>query len=309
MRRVRITFLAGDGSDVHDAPVLFSQHLRDDGSAAVVRAKQIHFNHLPPVVWWNLPRRRREARNTGVVHQDVDAAKMLERGVGGGLDGIRVGDVHHGGVDLTARFQTCCGFSQSRCVHVPQAAGRAGVEQPLHDCVANAACAAGDDGLPSAEINLVHALCFWSLPSPGSIQNQQTAPARPMIAATLIPQVQPSLAMTHGVTIGASNPIPLPPVFMMAAAVPPRFAPSSTAVVQKAPSQNPNTPRERVNHSTIQNGCVAKMPNISNTALAAIPIRGTNDRPVARPNNRSAESVSHPPSGMQTAIARFGSPA
>src|SRR5216117_2084901 len=114
----------------------------------------------------------------------------------------------------------------------------------------------------------------------GSIQNQQTAPARATNAPRPIPHAHPSFALTHGVTIGASKPIPLPPVFIMAAAVPPRVPPSSTAVVQNAPSHKPRMPSESVNQSTIHKGCVAKMPNNNSTALAVIPMRGTTVRPI-----------------------------
>src|SRR6266700_926708 len=95
----------------------------------------------------------------------------------------------------------------------------------------------------------------------GSIQNQHTAPAMATKAPRPIPHTHPSFAPTQGVTIGASKPMPLPPVFIMAAAVPPHVPPSSTAVVQNAPSHNPRMPSESVNKSTIQEDCVAKMRN------------------------------------------------
>src|SRR5207249_8387308 len=109
----------------------------------------------------------------------------------------------------------------------------------------------------------------------GTIHHQHTAPIRPNKAPRLMPQVQPSLALTHGVTIGASSPMPLPPVFMIAAAVPPRAPPVSTAVVQKAPSHKPRTPSDDVNQSTIQKVSRAKMPSSNSPALASMLTRGT----------------------------------
>ena len=63
----------------------------------------------------------------------------------------------------------------------------------------------------------------------------------------LIPHFQPSEALIAGVKSGASSPIPLPPVLIIAAALPPRRPPNSTAVNQNEASQAPTAPIESAN--------------------------------------------------------------
>src|SRR5437762_12069499 len=72
-----------------------------------------------------------------------------------------------------------------------------------------------------------------SVDSSSRMNHQQTPPRMAISPPMLMPHFQPSDALIAGVKSGASRPIPLPPVLMIAAALPPRRPPNSTAVSQK----------------------------------------------------------------------------
>ncbi len=102
--------------------------------------------------------------------------------------------------------------------------------------------------------------------------------------------------------------MPFPPVFMMAALVPPRFPPSSIAVIQNALSHNPSSPSARVNQVTTHPTAPALIPASRQAALANIPSIGKINR-FCRPKRHSMRPINQPPIGMAAAIARLGSPA
>src|SRR5204862_4724830 len=131
---------------------------------------------------------------------------------------------------------------------------------------------------------------------------QHIAPARQITPPSAMPTGQPYRSLTQGVTTGASKPPPLPPVFMIAAAVPLKLPPVSTIVDQNAPSAAPTAPSAKLNQNTIQIGDFANTPQPSSSAPSAIPAIGTSDRCLDR-------SESHPPIGMHNAIVNGGRPA
>jgi hypothetical protein len=83
--------LAGDGGDVHDVAAAGLELVKEDFSGGD-RAEEVDLEH-PPVVVALVGRERSEQHDPGVVDQHVGAAEFLLHAVGGGDEGVAVGDV------------------------------------------------------------------------------------------------------------------------------------------------------------------------------------------------------------------------
>src|SRR5439155_14451905 len=118
---------------------------------------------------------------------------------------------------------------------------------------------------------------------PGSIQAQRVTPARQTRLPRPIPQTQPNVLLTSGVTTGASTPPALPPVLKIPAAVAPRRPPNSSAVAHIGPSVAPTAASASANQRTIQPGWVARRPAPRRAAPLSIPPTTTAARPRRRP--------------------------
>ena len=126
--------------------------------AAEEHTEEIHLKHLLPFVGRELPRLLVRARDAGVVHEDVHAAECVEGRVSGGHHGVGLRQVHDRGVNGPRSGERFRGRTERLDIAVPQAARRAGGEEALRDGEANAARAAGDDGVLSLKIDFVHEL-------------------------------------------------------------------------------------------------------------------------------------------------------
>src|SRR4051794_33614687 len=111
--------------------------------------------------------------------------------------------------------------------------------------------------------------------------SQHIAPTTATPAPTHRPPPQPNRWLITGVSIGASKPTPLPPVFMMAALIPaclPPLPPNSIAVTQNALSQRPRNPSAAVNQDTTQGVLTAPNPASKQAALASMLRSGRTNR-------------------------------
>ena len=150
---VRIALLAGDRGDVDDAPVAALLHARHHRAAGEERTGQVHVHHGTPFVERILRDRRVDAADRRAVDQDIDRADAA-LGLGKrARDGVRVADI--GRDQSCARSLGLAPLLEARAV--PHGDARAGLRHALHDCQANAARAAGDNGDFAGEVDLIHA--------------------------------------------------------------------------------------------------------------------------------------------------------
>src|SRR6267154_2821616 len=88
--RVRVAFLPGDRGDVDDATVLALHHVRGERAAAQELAGEVDAQHALPFLDWIVDGGQVQARDAGVVDEDVDLAEVGERLCRGTLDRGRV---------------------------------------------------------------------------------------------------------------------------------------------------------------------------------------------------------------------------
>ena len=108
MGGIGISFLSGDGSDVHDAPAALPHHHRQRRLAAVEDGAEIAFEHAGPLIRLHIGQKR-IVMKTGVVHQHLEAADLLNSrlprvGIGdfeGDELGTAFGALHESGGTLT----------------------------------------------------------------------------------------------------------------------------------------------------------------------------------------------------------------
>src|SRR6185437_4339863 len=107
-RGVGVAFLAGDGGDVDDAPVVLRDHRGDDGVAAVERSLEIDLHGLLQLGERIFPKFGGGAGYAGVVDQNVDTAEVLQCEREGAVDAPRIGDIDligpHAAADFTGGF-------------------------------------------------------------------------------------------------------------------------------------------------------------------------------------------------------------
>src|SRR5581483_151815 len=123
--------------DVHDSAAAALDHPGHDGAAAEERTADVHLEHAPPVVRILVEEAASAAADAGVVHEQVDAPDLRERGGdrrGRGdveLERARA-DLAGDSVDLAAR---ACGDDD----------GPAVLDEYARDARADAAPTAGDE--------------------------------------------------------------------------------------------------------------------------------------------------------------------
>src|SRR5260370_25959471 len=93
-------FLAGDRGDVDDAAVILPDHVRHDRLAADERSVEIDAQDLAPLIELGFPYRPVDARNAGIVDENVDLAERLERGISRLFDRGEIVDI-----DLESRYR------------------------------------------------------------------------------------------------------------------------------------------------------------------------------------------------------------
>src|SRR5882724_78673 len=131
-----VALLAGDGDDVDDPPALPGSHQLHRRAADEEHAGEIDGDDLLPVLVGQLPRRKRAARDAGVVDDDVEPALPVVRGGYGAVHVRRARDVGHDRPRLGA--ETLGGALHGRGVTVEHHhAGTVG-EQALADREADA---------------------------------------------------------------------------------------------------------------------------------------------------------------------------
>ena len=103
MRGVGIAFLAGDGGDVDDAPVVLLDHQRGNRLAETdERTVEIDAQHLAPLLEVSLPDRLVDAGDAGIVDENVDLAEGFQRFVACFLNGREIRHVDLDGRDALA---------------------------------------------------------------------------------------------------------------------------------------------------------------------------------------------------------------
>jgi hypothetical protein len=124
----------------------------------------------------------------------------------------------------------------------------------------------------------------------------EQAPTVQTTHATTTAASKPWRRPNSGVTIGASNPMPFPPVFRTAHASPPFRGSSARAVVRKIPSHSPGAPRAGAKHDTTACGSVIGIPRRQNPALSPVPPSATTRHPpaAARSSYESTRSSALP---------------
>lgn len=156
MRGVRVAFLTGDGSGVHDAAIAVLQQIGDDSAAAEEDAIQVHIHHGIPFGGGEFPGLLVHTGDTGVVDENIDLAKGVGSGLGGGFDADGVSELDGGGVDLAELTEGLRGFAKGVGITIPKTDGGAGLKEALRDGVADATSATGDDGVAAFEVDLIH---------------------------------------------------------------------------------------------------------------------------------------------------------
>ena len=144
---VRVAFFSGHRSNVDDAAVICSAHLRYDRTTDEKRSGEIDIDHRPPRVDRILPGRRVRSGDTGTIHQDIDSPELRDRFTCGAFYRRGVGNVERDGRSDVARLGG---------VTIPHAYARTTALQELDNRSTNTACTAGDDRNPIGEA-LVHA--------------------------------------------------------------------------------------------------------------------------------------------------------
>jgi hypothetical protein len=162
--RVRVAFLAGDGRDRHDPAVALRAQVGNDGAAAEEHARQVDVEDLAPALGRMLPERRGRSRDAGIGHEDVDPTE-LPRDVGsGGLDGACVRDIDGRRDHLAEPRQLGGGRSQPVRIPIPQRHASPGRQEAFGDRPPETLRAARNDGAPSVQIVMIHAMpvpvCF-----------------------------------------------------------------------------------------------------------------------------------------------------
>ena len=156
MGGVRVAFLTGDGSGVHDAAIAILQEIGDDSAAAEEDAVQVHIHYGAPFGRGEFPRLLVHTGDAGVVDENIDLAKGVGSGLGGGFDTGGISELNGGSVDLAELTEGLRGFAQGIGISIPKADGGAGLKEAFGNSVADAASATGDNGVAAFEVDLIH---------------------------------------------------------------------------------------------------------------------------------------------------------
>ncbi len=157
-RRIRVAFLAGDGRDVHDAPVVLRLHYRHDGAVAQEHAVHVDVEHALPVVDRILRERDVGTGDPGRAHEHVDATLRRRGGLRDALDRTGVRHVEREGDGIGA--QRRLGGGERALVAIPQRDARAARDEPPRHGEADAHRAAGDRRRAARKVDLVHGRCL-----------------------------------------------------------------------------------------------------------------------------------------------------
>jgi len=160
VRRVGIAFLAGDRSDIDDAPIAPLQHDRHDRVAAQVNPEEIDHDDRAPFFRRQLPRLFRCSCDAGVVDQDVDFAELSKRGLDPGSDRLKLRDIDYRRVRRALVGQVFHCASQRVAIDVPQAAPRARSQQTLCNGKTDSARCAGHHGAFPCQFDPIHRILY-----------------------------------------------------------------------------------------------------------------------------------------------------
>jgi len=130
--------------------------VRHDGSAADEHGVEVHIDDAAKFFDGIFPSGIVAAGDAGVVAEDVNVAERGDGVFGGGSDGIGIGELDGLSVDSAVFGQRCPGFSGGLGIDIPKADAGAGLEESPGDSIADAAGAAGDNGVSIGKIDLVH---------------------------------------------------------------------------------------------------------------------------------------------------------
>src|SRR5262249_39178816 len=144
-RRVRIAFLAGDGCNIDDAPVVLCNHRRSYGATAVKRAVEIDGQNVLPGLERIVPGFRVWPRDAGIVDQDIDMAERLDAFIAPTLDIGIVGHVDCERRNATALLQFGHGLPGQIDVTIPDRNHRTGFEETLDNGAPDALRATRDN--------------------------------------------------------------------------------------------------------------------------------------------------------------------
>src|SRR3984957_8723686 len=154
MRGVRIAFLAGDGRNVHDAPVVLLDHHGRNRLAADEGAVEVDAQHLAPLLEVGLPDRLVDPGDAGIVDENLDLAEGFQGFFARFLNGGEVGYVNLDGGDARADFLGR--LLGQWLVVIPDRDLGAGGDKALGERAPETLRSAGNDGAAAVQIDLVH---------------------------------------------------------------------------------------------------------------------------------------------------------
>ena len=168
MRRIRIAFLARDGSDIHHTPIPSRTHMRHHRAGNDEGRHQIHLNHAAPFRHGQFPHRRIAARDAGIVDQDIHAPMGRKGCLRRGFHSRRISQVQDIGADLGVT-QPRGGCLGSRLIHVPNGDGSSPAGSQFRHRQPNAARRPGNHRNPPGQISFRHVIPSVSVSFDGKI--------------------------------------------------------------------------------------------------------------------------------------------
>ena len=138
-----IPLLASDRGHVHDAPPAGLEHARHKRAAAEEHAVQIDVHHVAPLFRRAFPEHFVDARDAGIIDEDIDMAVPAKRLASRCVDRVRLGQLNRVTGDFAKPVELRLGLVYRRLIAIPDHAPRPVLEQSFNRSKPDPAGAAG----------------------------------------------------------------------------------------------------------------------------------------------------------------------
>src|SRR5215216_4064213 len=176
-RRGGVALLAPDGGHVHYGAAALLAHVADDRPATTEDRGEVDRHQRIPFLVGDLPQRRVAPVDPGVVDENIQPSRALQRVLDHGSNVFRARDVGADAQRFAARgAEVLDGGSSTLLVPVGDDYARAGLREPFGDRIPDARRPAGYHGYPFAEFQK-HPSLLTSRPCPSLPRCPESAPA------------------------------------------------------------------------------------------------------------------------------------